>query len=118
MQSKIKSIVKESVASIPSTLDRNSTLWSSIAANGKGKSEAEVKIVRAIAAVSKKSERKDRSVVIMGLPVSTHTESEQQRIDDRTHVENMLNIFKVEKSLIKRVPRFKTKLVTDLVDLP
>jgi hypothetical protein len=77
MQSKLETMLKASIASAET--NSSNGLWSSIAANGRGKSVEEVKVAKAIAAVSKENYRKEKSIVAMGLPVSTQPDVEQQR---------------------------------------
>jgi hypothetical protein len=107
VQSKLETMLKASIASVET--NSSNVLWSSIAANGRGKSVEEIKVAKAIAAVSKENDRKEKSIVVMGLPVSTQPDAEQQKIDDLKQIENIVGILKVDKEKIKRVYRFRAK---------
>ncbi len=80
--------IEASIAAIPVAMGSNNELWSSIAANGRGKSEDEMKVVKAIAAISKENDRKERSVVVMGIATSQlHNAAERQREGDDKQIE-------------------------------
>jgi hypothetical protein len=85
--------------------------WSSILTNNKSKSPEELNVVNAIVAVNKDMERREKNVVILGLPISTEVDSQKRKLEDLKLVKDMFNEININLNdeEIKRTYRFRLK---------
>lgn len=94
----------------------NQMNWSAIATNQKNKSRVELDAMNAIGAMHKDKEKRDKNIIIVGLPISNKSDGSQRKEEDRHQVEDLFEEIGVEKNKIKRIYRFKTKKDANTAD--
>jgi hypothetical protein len=68
-----------------------SETWSSIIKGNKKKSNEEIKVINAITAVSKDISKREKNVVIIGLPISTENEPDKRNAEDGKMINDLLD---------------------------
>lgn len=110
LKEKLKELeVKQNMLSTGSTGSNVKPIFSSLFVNGSKTNKLETNetnVLNAVAMENDEIKKRERNLVVFGLPESDKADEEKES-DDKNKIDELLKIMNVESSKIKRIVRFK-----------